>query len=486
MFTFLHISDIHRSPDDPISNKELISSLIIDSMTCRKEQPSVSPPDAIVVSGDLVRGVPLHCSNYRSALKDQYEIALEFLLELAQRFLDGDRSRVIIVPGNHDVDWNIAWASMIEESSVPEDVRKLLRQSRTPFRWSWEDRKLYRVIDQEKYNERFRYFRDLVKRFYKDLTLTYPINPDSYYNLFELDKGRIAVAAFNSCYDNDCFSDTGDIPFEAISESHMRLHDGGSQYALRVAVWHHSVEGAPRSSDFMNPDIVRVMIHRGFRLGLNGHQHKGDATPYTLEVFGEQRMVVVSAGSLCAGPCGLPPGVHRQYNIIEINDVYNGARIHVREMMLPRIFTAGRLYSLGARSYVDIGWTLEPRLETLPRVDMPARVRNLVLRAETELHKNRLEEVLELLGPIREELNPYGRRIVAAALHKAKKWPDIIVYFGEPRNTDEITSLVRARTEVGDYDGALRDLERFADTVDLPQANRSDLTSWVNAQKELR
>ena len=108
------------------------------------------------------------------------------------------------------------------------------------------------------------------------------------------------------------------------------------------------------------------------------------------------------------------------------------------------------------------------------------------MRAEAELHNNRLEEVVNLLGPIREQLDSYGRRILTEALRKAEKWPDIIIHLREPKNPDEITLLVRARTELGDYDGALRDLEQFANAVELPQKNESDLTTWIRVQRELR
>jgi hypothetical protein len=42
-------------------------------------------------------------------------------------------------------------------------------------------------------------------------------------------------------------------------------------------------------------------------------------------------MVVVSAGSLCAGTCDIPRGVSREYNVIEIDPSYAKARVHVRE-----------------------------------------------------------------------------------------------------------------------------------------------------------
>src|SRR3989442_15802995 len=102
MFSILHISDLHRSPDDPISNEELLSALLRDRDRYLKEDPQVSAPQAIVVSGDIIQGVPLRATDFGPKLAEQYAVAEKFVHELANSFVDGDRSRVIIVPGNHD------------------------------------------------------------------------------------------------------------------------------------------------------------------------------------------------------------------------------------------------------------------------------------------------------------------------------------------------------------------------------------------------
>lgn len=118
MYTLLHISDLHRSPDDQVSNDELISSLIADKDQYAIGSASITGPNAIVVSGDLVHGSPLGSSEYPQDLEDQYRVAFEFLNELAERFVDGDHSRVIIVPGNHDVDWNVSLQAMVEVANT--------------------------------------------------------------------------------------------------------------------------------------------------------------------------------------------------------------------------------------------------------------------------------------------------------------------------------------------------------------------------------
>src|SRR5207249_10053035 len=116
-----------------------------------------------------------------------------------------------------------------------------------------------------------------------------------------------------------------------------------------------------RRSDYMDSDTVRLLIDKGYRVGLHGHQHKSDASPCSLFTSEEHQLALVSAGSLCAGSVELPTGFFRQYNVVEIADNYRSARVHVREMLVRGVFSAGRLVALGGRSFTDIGWSPPPR-----------------------------------------------------------------------------------------------------------------------------
>lgn len=112
MYRILHISDLHRSPDEPIGNASLIASLDQDFSNQRNEEPVIGPIDAIIVSGDIVQGVRVGETNAEEKLKQQYETAKDFLNELVNRYLGGDKKKIVMVPGNHDVDWNKSISSM--------------------------------------------------------------------------------------------------------------------------------------------------------------------------------------------------------------------------------------------------------------------------------------------------------------------------------------------------------------------------------------
>ena len=170
-YSIMHISDLHRSPRDSISNDELISALVHDRDRYVREEPSIEAPQAIVVSGDLIRGVPLRTEDFATRIEEQYFVAEEFLDELARRFLEGDRSRLIIVPGNHDVDWNTAFSALapVPDDAIPGDLRAELHAEDSLLRWDWKTRTLYRIGDPELYERRLDSFWRFFERFYESV-----------------------------------------------------------------------------------------------------------------------------------------------------------------------------------------------------------------------------------------------------------------------------------------------------------------------------
>lgn len=101
----LHISDIHRAPNAPTSNTTLLGKLLDDTRYTYDEdnarlgpgEPRLGTPDLIVISGDLTQ----------RADEAEFEVALRFLEGLLP-LVNGDRRRIVLVPGNHDVNWAIA------------------------------------------------------------------------------------------------------------------------------------------------------------------------------------------------------------------------------------------------------------------------------------------------------------------------------------------------------------------------------------------
>lgn len=487
MYSILHITDLHRAKNDPISNPELLSALVSDRERYEREIPAIRPPDAIIVSGDVIQGVSLNYPNFARELTEQYDVAHKFLVDLTDRFLDGDRSKVIIVPGNHDIDWNVAWASMVlvEEDDRPSNIPSALFEPNSNYRWDWKSCRLYKIQNPNLYDQRMGAFWAFFERFYAESKEMLRVAPWADANLYSLDSGRIGVAAFNSCLGNDCFAFHGEISREAVAQAHLDLKDLGP-WRLRIAVWHHDIEGPPHRSDYMDIEIVRGMIGRGFRIGLYGHQHRVQITPQHTHLLDHETMVVASAGSLCAGRRELPTGALRGYSIIEIHDDYSSARIHVREMRVANLFSRAVLRDFEGRSYVDLEWTVP--LDAAGRPEDPVgEMHTAVLRkAEDALYgHDAAAEALDLLKTIDLTDDSFGRRLLLeAGLRMGPK--TLIEVVPTPQTIEELIHLTDAYVNLELENEAISLVTKCAVRLCLPEQIKTDLLSKIELKKRMK
>ena len=136
MLALLHISDLHRTADPRVRNDELLTAMSSDA--ARWELDGIRRPDLIVVSGDLIQGVSARGQNPDDEIEAQYAEAGDFLARLAAEFVDSDRSRVVIVPGNHDVDWSRARGAMKPLSDCPSEIAGEALRPDSGLRWNWD------------------------------------------------------------------------------------------------------------------------------------------------------------------------------------------------------------------------------------------------------------------------------------------------------------------------------------------------------------
>jgi predicted phosphodiesterase len=486
MFSILHISDLHRSPSDNITNAELISALVSDRHRYVRETPAIKPPDIIVVSGDIIQGVPLNALNSGEELSKQYAIALEFLSALADRFVDGDRSRVVIVPGNHDIDWVSARSAMslVPEDQIPPKLSTELSRVDTLYRWDWQTRQLLLISDEVQYESRMGAYWAFFDAFYGPSKDASKASTPKTANIYSFCGGRIGLAAFNSCQGNDCFAFHGSIPRAAVAQAHLDMIDSGG-FELFIAVWHHNVEGPPHRTDYMDLDIVRGMIGRGFRLGLYGHQHRPDASPVQIHLADKETMAVVSAGSLCAGASELPTGALRGYNIIEINDDMLRARVHVREMSVANLFCAGRRLALGGKSWADLFWDAPADLAGRMPDFAQARIAAIVTAAESELKSGAPNRVKEILLPVISQLPAFGRLLLLEAARRIDDKPLLAEILMPPQSVSELIELIELCIIKKDFDNADDHLGKFGAQLGTAEAHLKELRGRIAIAKAI-
>jgi hypothetical protein len=273
---------------------------------------------------------------------------------------------------------------------------------------------------------------------------------------------------------------------DAVARSHLDLNDTGRIFDMRMAVWHHSIDGPPHRTDYMDVEIVRGMIGRGFRLGLYGHQHRTQAVPHQVWLPDRERMAVVSAGSLCAGAHDLPTGTYRQYNILEISGDFRRVRAHVREMAVANLFSRGRLPDFGGLSYADLDW--EPARDlTGGLVDVGLqRVRAAVEEAEGLFKAGDAPSAVSVLQRVELPPNSYQRQLFLAAAVAAGDWAAIERVTVPPLNVDELIQRVEACARLGDFTAATATLDEYAGPLHLPTAQENELRRRLSAQQGMR
>ena len=484
----MHISDLHRSPEDPISNEELVSALLHDRDRYVGETPAIPEPQVIVVSGDLIEGVSIGTENFTSRIEEQYAVADDLLAQLAGRFLDGDRSRLVMVPGNHDVDWNTAFGALerVERSDVPGNLFRELHADDSLLRWDWSTQTLYRIAERDTYERRLDPFWRFFERFYSGLDVPPKVYESFDARVYDLFQGAVGVAAFNSCAGNDCFAYHGRIEPRSVAGSDLGLRDGGAVHDLRVAVWHHNIEGSPYRNDYMDVDIVRGMIGRGFRLGLHGHQHKAQAGSQEIRLPNLESMAVISAGSLCAGRRELPTGTHRQYNVVEVASDLGNVRTHVRAMAVANVFSRASLLEFGGKSYMDL--PLSPARNAVGQVidAVSTRRDRNIERAEMQAKSGHPDRAVRILGNMRLPPGTHERQLLLDAAEQVKDWKVIVKATNPPTSIAELLLRFSALCELEDDEGAGEMLGCHSKQLELPDAIESELRARLRARKVMK
>ena len=434
-----------------------------------------------MVSGDLVEGLSLGSDAYPEGLTLQYQEVAELLGTLSEEFLDGDRSQIVIVPGNHDVDWNGVRGSFEITDPEPSVWLRSIEEVEAGYRWSWKDRQAFRISNVDRYEDRFDHFNQMYKEFYRDVHLDYPVDPGRPWNLFNLDHGNIVVAAFNSCVINDCFSDLGHIRSKDLADCHLEMRRRAKPGCLPISVWHHGVAGAQLQSDYVGPEVIKQMIDKGFRIGLHGHQHDSTYVPVELFTSTKETMAVIGAGSLCSGPKALPHGVNRRYNIIYVDQERRTGQVHVREMNQPTIWGPGQLAESGGKSYVDVSWTPS----SLHLVDQSRSGGPIAAKSdeiERLVRSGRLPEAQELLLTDTALTQAYKRRLLAKVYVEDEQWSDLMSLLESPQNEDELAAFVAAAERSGHLSKAIDVLTRAKDSGETSPALIEELERRVRAR----
>lgn len=476
-FSVLHVSDLHRDPSDEVANGWLLDSLERDFDQLNEQDPNIIRPTLCIVSGDLVYGVRPNAEDAAKELKRQYDQAEEFLVGLADRFFCGDRERVVILPGNHDVCFDDVMGSVqkIEIPIEPERKAKLVDElfvPRSQLRWSWREMCFFKITNNERYRDRFRYFATIYDSFYQGRR-TYSLAPEQQFDMFDFADLGFCVVALNSCFNNDPLRRAGAFHPNTLTEACRALRQTDRSGWLAAAAWHHNLVGGPTQDDYLDAGFLQLLIDAGASLGFHGHQHLPECFDERYRLGPNPRkMTIISASTLCAEPRYLSPGVPRSYNVVELDtDAWTG-RVHQRQMVnmlfnLP-VWGPGRFINTN-KSFFDFE-LCKPLVTRSARLDAQLALD----RADKLLGSRQWRKAADVLDGVKDV--PLARPLLVKALEELNDarrtidtlWPPLtsseavtlggaVLDGGTPK---EAETFVRLELVLNSVDASVREISR--------------------------
>ncbi|MBI4508970.1 MAG: metallophosphoesterase [Deltaproteobacteria bacterium] len=242
--TWLHVSDFHFEPDSSFERIKVLDALLDRIREYRRQGSWV--PDLIFVTGDVAN---------RGADRE-YDRATEFF----DRLLDAaglDKSRLFVVPGNHDVDRTQGW--LLERTLGSEETSDAFFSDATKA--------------QARHLAKLRAFREWHSRYFKGVRESEPFSACAPPEVVTARRVRLGVLSLNSATFSADDSDYGKlwIGRRWLDDALTRLDALDAE--LRVALVHHPLDwlhDAERGQ-------IKAQLYKKIHVLLRGHLHDTEA-----------------------------------------------------------------------------------------------------------------------------------------------------------------------------------------------------------------
>lgn len=290
----LHLSDLHFGTlsDAKLWYSQLADDLV-DELSCKKI-------DILIISGDV--------SN--KAIASEFKAAKFFFDKLCKEF-EIDLTKMVIVPGNHDLCWDIS-----KKAYKPMDGADRIDHEKAPH-----------VQNDKLHRERFSPF----SQFYYNIKGEYyPLDYEYQGIIHYLKDFKILIIGLNSSWElDDHFTSRASIYPNAISNIMDSIRKSG-KYSdwLKIAVWNHPLNG-PFEDRIKDHGFMERLAQKGFKLCLHGHLHKSTIETFRYDQSPNGRKIeVVGAGTFGALTKEWYDGYPLQYNLLKVSD--NKIIVHTR------------------------------------------------------------------------------------------------------------------------------------------------------------
>lgn len=378
----LHLSDLHFGTN---RDADKWYSQLADDL---KNELNCKRLDILLISGDI--------SNKSDS--NEYAAAYTFISKLSNEF-DLEPSRIIIVPGNHDINWSLSKKCYRLEHL--EDVADVLFDG-NHIKISDE---VVEIRDEDKYHERFKNFFDFYEKVKGE---AYPINNGEPGIIHFMREEGLLILGLNSAWETDHFyheriSICPDAIDAALDEIRKKEYYRDS---IKFAVWHHPLF-SPYKDRIADHGFMERLAQNNFMVCLHGHLHKAEKNCYKNEYTANGKIIhIVGAGTFGAPINEWTPGHPLQYNLIKIAG--NSLIVETRRRLAPN----------GAW-IPDAIWTQGASQDPLPRysIELPQAPNEKTL---TESVKKKYDDAIKELENQKKlslEISKYCQKTIA--LHES-------------------------------------------------------------------
>jgi small GTP-binding protein len=302
----LHLADIH------LGNKDDAQKYRIQLETDLRKELKVQRLEYLVISGDIGS----------FSTEKEYEAASEMMEALIQR-TGLDTGRVLIVPGNHDLNWDLskkAYPFVYKDDSLgplPEGT----------FIPAGDTGALVR--DTGLYQKRFAHFNNY---FYKKIYPgeEYSNDYEKQFTLIKRSEDKILFLGLNSSWEIDHhFRHRPGINMKALTFALDQLLDDQYNDWLKIAVFHHPVSGKA----MMNDEFLQLLAVHGFQICLHGHIHEAQEGFYKYD--SKRGLHIIGAGTFGAPANEQVSGIPLQYNLMTLNWETHSITVETRRKEKP-------------------------------------------------------------------------------------------------------------------------------------------------------
>lgn len=298
----LHLSDLHL---ESVSQAQIFRTQLESDL---KKELKIGHLDYLVISGDV--------SGH--SIEMEYSAAFSFVDGFVKHFgLNPDR--IIIVPGNHDINWDISESSyeLISKRKLPSGIpaEKCIDAGDAGTA----------VRNDEKYKERFSQFNN---HFYHKIysNSEYPQNYEQQTQIFERNEDNIFFLGLNSCWQIDHhFTNRVSINNTALALALEKLQDEKYNHWLKIMVCHHP----PTGKEMLEDSFMEQLAVNGFQICLHGHIHESKENSFKYDKNREIR--IIGAGTFGASAKEQVPGIPLQYNLLTLNPQNGEMIVHTRK-----------------------------------------------------------------------------------------------------------------------------------------------------------